>query len=209
MLFCLSALCKEYWRGHPPWLLSHWEPTCHRADVTLFECSVYIWSEPQPTPPHDKLTWVSNRPTNRPVLSQTGSWEQQRRCLVSAASSARCLIATNVSDGVHESVLDGWFDASLCDTSVACHVALCLSASRAQPGPTCFSCFLSCLQTGLSLTNWPAWLEWFGRSGGLKRRHVHLHGYCSETPCLISCCYSAGCTKSGLCTKEMQYLLKV
>lgn len=38
---------------------------------------------------------VSRQPTNRPVLFQTGSWEQQRHCLVSSASSTRCLPASS------------------------------------------------------------------------------------------------------------------
>lgn len=42
MLLCLSVLsiCAHavYWKGHRLWLLSHWEPTCQPADVTLFEC---------------------------------------------------------------------------------------------------------------------------------------------------------------------------
>lgn len=51
-------------------------------------------------------------------------------CLICQQRSlpARLIIAT-MSDGVRNSVLDGCFDFSLCDTSVACHVALCLSAS--------------------------------------------------------------------------------
>lgn len=35
------------------------------------------------------------QPTNRPVLSQTGSWEQQRHCLVSSASTARSIPASS------------------------------------------------------------------------------------------------------------------
>lgn len=42
-----------------------------------------------------KWLGVSKQPTNSPVLSQTGSWEQQRHCLVSSASSARCLSASS------------------------------------------------------------------------------------------------------------------
>lgn len=115
-------------------LLSRWEPTCHTADMTLFECGVYMWSELQRAPRVTKWLGVSKQPTNRPVLSQTGSWEQQRRCLVSSASSALCLVTAAMSDGVHNSVLDGCFDFSLCDTSVACHVALCLSAGLSATG---------------------------------------------------------------------------
>lgn len=48
--------------------------------------SVYMWSELQQAPLMTKWLGVSKQPTNRPVLSQTGSWEQQRRCLVSSAS---------------------------------------------------------------------------------------------------------------------------
>lgn len=84
-----------YWKGHPLWLLSHWEPTCHTADMTPFECNVYMWSELQRAPQMTKWLGVSKQPTNRPVLFQTGSWEQQRRCLVSSASSARCLPASS------------------------------------------------------------------------------------------------------------------
>lgn len=51
------------------------------------------------------------------------------------------LITAAMSDGVHNSALDGCFDFSLCDTSVACHVALCLSASWARPGQMCSSSF--------------------------------------------------------------------
>lgn len=46
-----------------------------------------MWSELQRAPQMTKWLGVSKQPTNRPVLSQTGSWEQQRRCLVSSASS--------------------------------------------------------------------------------------------------------------------------
>lgn len=42
MLLCLSVLsiCAHavYWKGHRLWLLSHREPTCQPADMTLFEC---------------------------------------------------------------------------------------------------------------------------------------------------------------------------
>lgn len=183
MLFCLSALriCTHavYWKGHRLWLLSHWEPTCHTADMTLFECSVYMWSELQQAQ-MTKWLGVSKQPTNRPVLSQTGSWEQQRRCLVSSASSARCLITATMSDGVRNSTLDGCFDFSLCDTSVACHVALRLSASWARPGQMRLSSFCPCLQTGLALTNRPAWYASRGRSGGLMRHYVHLCGWCHK-----------------------------
>lgn len=54
-----------YWKGHPLWLLSHWEPTCHAADMTLFECSVYMWSELQRAPQMTKWLEVSKQPTNR------------------------------------------------------------------------------------------------------------------------------------------------
>lgn len=91
MLFCLSALCicthTAYWKGHCPWLLSHWEPTCQLADMTLFECVCVHMIRAAASTTYDKVTRVSKQPTNRPVLSQTGSWEQQRRCLVSSASS--------------------------------------------------------------------------------------------------------------------------
>lgn len=40
------------------------------------------------------------------------------------------LITASMSDGVHNSMLDGCFDFSLCDTSVACHAVLCLSCER-------------------------------------------------------------------------------
>lgn len=60
MLFCLCALCicthTVYWKGHRLWLLSHWEPTCHTADMALFECGAYMWSELQRAPPDDKVT---------------------------------------------------------------------------------------------------------------------------------------------------------
>lgn len=59
---------KVYWKGHPLWLLSHWEPTCHTADMTLFECDVYMWSELQWAPQMTKWLGVPKQPTNRPVL---------------------------------------------------------------------------------------------------------------------------------------------
>lgn len=43
----------------------------------------------------DKVTGVSKQPPHRPVLSQTEGWEQQRRCLVSSASSARYVPASS------------------------------------------------------------------------------------------------------------------
>lgn len=46
--------------------------------------SVYMWSELRRAPLMTKWLGVSKQPTNRPVLSSTGSWEQQRRCLVSS-----------------------------------------------------------------------------------------------------------------------------
>lgn len=79
-----------YTRGHPPWLLSLWDPTFHTADLRLFEYTVYIWSELQQAPQMTKWLRVSES-TNRPVLFQTGSWEQQRHCLVSSANSSRSL----------------------------------------------------------------------------------------------------------------------
>lgn len=141
MLFCLSALRiwthTVYWKGHPLWLLSHWEPTCHTADMTLFECSVYMWSELQQAPKMTKWLGVSKQPTNRPVLLQTGSWEQQRRCLVSSASSARCLPASSQQPCLMVCTTPCWTAVliSVCDTSVACHVVLSvceLSAMRAN-----------------------------------------------------------------------------
>ncbi|KAM7402602.1 hypothetical protein PAMP_017826 [Pampus punctatissimus] len=51
-------------------------------------------------------------------------------CLICQQHSLpRRLITATMSDGVHNSMLDGCFDFSLCDTSVACHIVLCLSAS--------------------------------------------------------------------------------
>lgn len=186
MLFCLSTQCicthTVYWKGHRLWLLSHCEPTCHTADMTLFECSAYMWSELQQAPQMTKWLGVSKQPTNRPVLSQTGSWEQQRSCLVSSASST---ITATMSDGVHSSVLDGCFDFSLCDTSVACHVALCLSASWERPGQMHLSSLCPCLQTGLTLTNRPAWYTSCGRSGGLMRHYMHLCSWCHKTSILL------------------------
>lgn len=46
----------------------------------------------------------------------------------------RLITATPVSDGVHNSMLDGCFDFSPCDTSVACQVALCLSCELSATG---------------------------------------------------------------------------
>lgn len=142
MLFCLSAQCicthAVYSKGHPLWLLSHCESTCHTADMTLFECTVYMWWELQRAAHMTKWLVVSMQPTNRPVLSQTGSWEQQRRCLVSSASSVRLFAVSLPRHSAHvwrrARLRAGrlfWF--SLCDTSVACHIALCPSVSWARP----------------------------------------------------------------------------
>lgn len=128
LLFCLSRLCicthTVYWKGHPLRLLSHWEPTCHMADMTLSECSGCMWSALHWAPQMTKWLGVSKQPTNGPVLFQTESWEQQRRCLVSSASSARCLPASSQQTClmVHKHILDSWLDFSLCDTSVPCRV---------------------------------------------------------------------------------------
>lgn len=154
-----------YWKGHPLWLLSHREPTCHAADMTLFECDMYIWSELQRATQMTEWLECQSNPTNRPVLFQTGSWEQQRRCLVSSASTPStpppCLVTANMSDGVQDSMLDGgWFDFSLCDTSVACHVVLCPSVRQARPGQAGISWLLSCLQTAYKVVGL------VGRSGG-------------------------------------------
>lgn len=214
MLFCLSAMCIcthiVYWKRHPLWLLSHWEPTCHMADMTLFEWKcVHMIRAAVNTP-----TWQSDWSVKAahkqacPFPDRKLGAAETLPCLICQQRSLPpCLITENVSDGVHKSKLNGWFDFTLCDTSVACHVVLCLSVSRAQLGQTCLSCFLSCLQTGPLLTNWPAWSETSGRSGGLKRRDVHLCGWCYEPSLLIACCQSASCTTSGLCIKEMHYLL--
>lgn len=139
MLFCLSPLCicthTEYWKGHPLWLLSHWEPTCHKADMTLFELSVHMWSELQQAPRMTKWLGVSKQPTNRPVLFQTGSWEQQRRCLVSSAST-RCLAASSQQPCLMVCATPCWTAVliSACVTHLLL-VTLCCACLRAKRDP--------------------------------------------------------------------------
>lgn len=89
MLFCLGPVCicphAVYWKGHPLWLLWHWESTCHAADLTLFECSVYMWWA---------LTWQSDSSV-RAAHKQACPLSDRKlgaaeALLVSSASSAPC-----------------------------------------------------------------------------------------------------------------------
>lgn len=181
MLFCLSALsiCTHtvYWKGHGLWLLSHWEPTCHPADMTLFECSTYMWSEQRKSTPHDKVT--------RGVIAayKQGLSSPRQEAGSSRGAALSHLPAATTSDGVRDSVLDGCFDFSLCDTSVACHVVFCLSASGSRPGQMRLSSLSLCVQTGLALTNRPARCTACGRSGGLRR--LYLGSWCHKPSILL------------------------
>lgn len=167
----LYSQCIE--KDIPFRLLSHWEPTCHTADMTLFECDVRIWSELQRAPPDDRVT-TSVKATNKqacPLPDRKLGAAEALPCLICRQHLLPpCRIIATLSDGVHRSMLDGCFDFSLYDTSVACHVVLCLSGIRARPWQMCFSFHSACLQIGLALTNRPAWQTCCRRSGGLTRK---------------------------------------
>lgn len=124
MLFCLCAVCicphAVYWKGHPLWLLCHWQSTCQAADLTLFECSVYMWWA---------LTWQSDFSV-RPVLSQTGSWEQQRRCL---SHLWPCLITQQHVWCVHKHALGACLDQA-CLTHLLLVRLRCMSVSECDQG---------------------------------------------------------------------------
>jgi len=214
--WCYFVLCvctlTEYWKGHPFWLLSHWEPTCHAADMTLFECSVYMWSELQRAPQMTKWLRVSKQPTNRPVLFQTGSWEQQRRCLVSSASSTRCLPASSQQTCLMVCTSPCW----MADLISACvtHLLLvtscrALSVSRARPGPMCFSSLLSSLQTGARVHKQASMIRVVQRVRGAveaQRASVQLMPWAITSHILLQTVQAAQCKGSLLKSESQKHI---
>lgn len=80
-----------------------------------------------------KWLGVSKQPTNRPVLFHRGSWEQQRRCLVSSASSVRCLPASSQQPLLMVRTTPCWTAVliSACVTHLLL-VTLCCACLRAE-----------------------------------------------------------------------------
>lgn len=94
------------------------------------------------------------------------------------------LISTT-SDGARGSALDGCFDFSLCDTSVACHVASRPSEGSARPGQTRLSSFCPVRTNRACAYKQASMVHIMGKVGGggpPARRDVHLRGWSHEPP---------------------------
>lgn len=87
--------------------------------------------------PDDKVTRSVKAACKQacPLLDRKLGAAEALPCLIcQQCSLPPRLITASMSDGVHNSMLDGCFDFSLCDTSVACHVVLCLSCELSATG---------------------------------------------------------------------------
>lgn len=154
-----------------------------------------------------KWLGVSKQPTNRPVLFQTGSWEQQRHCLVSSASSTRCLPASSQQPCLMVCAAPCWTAVliSACVTHLLLVTLRCARLWAERDRGKRASCpSVLVYKLGRTLASRPARCEWRGRSKGLVIHDVHLCGCCLKSSVLEARCYAScvGCRQGVLHIKR-------